>query len=184
VFPKKKPSRGHNSGVSTIYLIRHADAGDPWEFPKDDSKRALSRFGKEQAKDMAAQIRGFGIREIFTSPAQRCEDTVQYFRRSFNAKVEQTPILSPNRPNVITPFMRTLPSEPVLVCTHSDNIYAFLKQIHEEDRVEIPKMIAIPCGSFYVVEREGTIFTSVKYVPPNTAPPAPTKDEEEDVWVE
>ena len=169
--------------MSTMYLIRHADAGEPWEYPKDDNERPLSRHGREQAKEMASLIKDFNISQIFTSFADRCQETAQYLARETRAKAEPSAMLTQNRGNVVTSFLRTIPHEPTVVVTHSDNIYAFLKTIHDDDKVEIPPRIAVPCGSFYVVQRATTVFTSVKYVPPGVPPEAPEFDEADDGWV-
>lgn len=169
--------------MSVVYLTRHADAGDPWEYPRDDTKRGLSRIGKHQADEMGLALRGKEIVRIHTSSAERCQETAQHFHRKLHVPVVVDAMLAPASGNMITAAMRTFPQETAVVCTHSDNIYAFLKTIHEEDDVVVPSRITVPCGSFYMVERAAALFTKITYIAPGAPIPAPPEPSDAE-WVE
>ena len=62
-----------------IYLLRHADAGDPARWEGDDAERPLSGKGLRQAGRLAAMLRGLGWRPdaILTSPKRRAAETAE-----------------------------------------------------------------------------------------------------------
>lgn len=61
----------------TLYLIRHADAGDPSEWIGPDTERPLSGKGVKQVARLAATLLAAetAIDEIRYSPARRCVET-------------------------------------------------------------------------------------------------------------
>ncbi len=63
--------------AQTLYLIRHADAGDPSEWIGPDAERPLSGKGVKQAARLAATMLAAetAIDEIRHSPARRCAET-------------------------------------------------------------------------------------------------------------
>ena len=65
------------SAVRTLYLIRHADAGDPSEWIGPDAERPLSGKGVKQAARLAAMLLAAETRidSIRHSPARRCVET-------------------------------------------------------------------------------------------------------------
>lgn len=60
-----------------LYLVRHADAGDPAEWIGPDSERPLSSKGVKQAARLAAALvaAGTNVGSLRTSPARRCTET-------------------------------------------------------------------------------------------------------------
>ena len=65
------------SAARTLYLIRHADAGDPSEWIGPDAERPLSGKGVKQAARLAAMLLAAETRidSIRHSPARRCVET-------------------------------------------------------------------------------------------------------------
>jgi phosphohistidine phosphatase len=65
------------SVVKILYLIRHADAGDPSEWTGPDAERPLSGKGVKQAARLAATLLAAEtqIDSIRHSPARRCAET-------------------------------------------------------------------------------------------------------------
>jgi phosphohistidine phosphatase len=62
-----------------LYLLRHADAGDPMAWPGDDAERPLSAKGKRQARRLGSLLAGIGWRPdvILTSPKIRAAQTAR-----------------------------------------------------------------------------------------------------------
>jgi phosphohistidine phosphatase len=60
-----------------LYLVRHADAGDPAEWIGPDAERPLSSKGVKQAARLAAALvaAGTSVGSLRTSPARRCTET-------------------------------------------------------------------------------------------------------------
>ena len=65
------------SAARTLYLVRHADAGDPSEWTGPDAERPLSGKGVKQAARLAATLLAAEtqIDSIRHSPARRCAET-------------------------------------------------------------------------------------------------------------
>jgi phosphohistidine phosphatase len=70
--------------MKTIYLLRHAEAGETGS-DMGDSERALTQTGQAQARLMARRMRGLEKRLdlVFTSPAVRAMQTARAFRREY-----------------------------------------------------------------------------------------------------
>jgi len=60
-----------------LYIVRHADAGDPAEWIGPDAERPLSSKGVKQAARLAAALvaAGTNVGSLRTSPARRCTET-------------------------------------------------------------------------------------------------------------
>ncbi|HTK45392.1 MAG TPA: histidine phosphatase family protein [Patescibacteria group bacterium] len=72
-----------------LYLLRHADAGDPMAWPGDDAERPLSAKGKRQARRLGSLLADIGWKPdvILTSPKVRAVQTARLVGRA----VEVTP---------------------------------------------------------------------------------------------
>jgi phosphohistidine phosphatase len=66
-----------NDRERSIFLVRHADAGDPSEWIGPESQRPLSEKGIKQASRLAAVLLDSKLHldSIRTSPARRCAET-------------------------------------------------------------------------------------------------------------
>jgi phosphohistidine phosphatase len=65
--------------VRQLFLLRHADAGDPGAWPGDDAARPLSDKGERQAERLGAFLAGVGFRpdSIISSPRVRALRTAE-----------------------------------------------------------------------------------------------------------
>ena len=73
-----------------LYLLRHADAGDPEEFRGDDAQRPLSNKGRRQASTMGRFLnqRGFKPDAILSSPKIRARQTAELVAAALDTKVQ------------------------------------------------------------------------------------------------
>ena len=62
-----------------LYLIRHADAGDPIDWEGDDEDRPLTDLGHRESRELAAafQKTGHHIRFVVSSPLVRAKETAE-----------------------------------------------------------------------------------------------------------
>ena len=62
-----------------LYLLRHADAGDPMAWTSDDALRPLSAKGRRQAERLARHLVaiGFETDAIISSPKLRARETAE-----------------------------------------------------------------------------------------------------------
>ncbi len=70
-----------------LYLIRHADAGNPLDWDGDDADRPLTELGRSQAQALGAAFRARGVvvDAILTSPLTRTVQTAGEFHEALGA---------------------------------------------------------------------------------------------------
>lgn len=61
----------------TIYLVRHAKAGDRSQWDGPDDLRPLSKAGRRQAEALIEQLADAPVERVVTSPHVRCRQTVE-----------------------------------------------------------------------------------------------------------
>ena len=73
-----------------LYLLRHADAGDPTAWPGDDAERPLSAKGRRQARRLGSMLADIGWKPdlILTSPKVRAAQTARLVGRAVDVKPE------------------------------------------------------------------------------------------------
>jgi phosphohistidine phosphatase len=73
-----------------LYLLRHADAGDPYAWKGEDAARPLSGKGRRQADRLGAHLAriGFEVDVILTSPKLRALETATIVGEAIGAKPE------------------------------------------------------------------------------------------------
>ena len=78
----------HGSGSLSLFLLRHADAGDPAAWIGDDAARPLSKKGRKQARVLGAHLDDLhlGIDAILTSPRVRAADTARIVGKAIGVK--------------------------------------------------------------------------------------------------
>jgi phosphohistidine phosphatase len=71
-----------------LYLLRHADAGDPMAWPGDDAERPLSPKGKRQARRLGSLLADIGWKPdvILTSPKVRAAQTARLVGQAVEVK--------------------------------------------------------------------------------------------------
>ena len=81
--------------MTTLYLLRHAHAGNPEKFSGDDAARPLSEKGRRQAERLGRALASFGeAPDLFvTSPKVRAEETARIVAQAVGAKVVVDPRL-------------------------------------------------------------------------------------------
>lgn len=90
--PSEVPSTTGGTPASAelveLYLLRHADAGDPMTWTGDDAERPLSSKGRRQAKRLGSLLAGIKLRPdvILTSPKLRAADTAKIVGKAVSVK--------------------------------------------------------------------------------------------------
>jgi phosphohistidine phosphatase len=74
-----------------LYLLRHADAGDPMAWPGDDAERPLSAKGKRQARRLGSMLADIGWKPdlILTSPKVRAAQTARLVGRAVDVTPDE-----------------------------------------------------------------------------------------------
>jgi phosphohistidine phosphatase len=75
--------------VTSLHLLRHADAGDPSAWRGDDAARPLSPKGVRQAKRLGRHLAaiGFDTDAIVSSPKRRARETADIVAAALDAEV-------------------------------------------------------------------------------------------------
>lgn len=63
--------------MTTLYLVRHAQSRPLAHQPEPEWR--LSEIGAEQARGLVGVLRSLGVQRVYTSPFQRCRDTLAPF---------------------------------------------------------------------------------------------------------
>jgi phosphohistidine phosphatase len=76
------------AGGLVLYLLRHADAGDPATWPGDDGVRPLSKKGRKQARRLGRHLDSIGVdlAALVTSPKVRAADTARLVGKALGVK--------------------------------------------------------------------------------------------------
>lgn len=69
----------HDRSTTQLFLLRHADAGDPEAWAGSDNERPLSPKGEAQAERLATFLHGvrFGVDAVISSPKVRARRTAE-----------------------------------------------------------------------------------------------------------
>jgi phosphohistidine phosphatase SixA len=149
----------------TIYLVRHAKAGNRRAWQDEDYLRPLPPSGQRQAKAIVETLAGAGVERTISSPYVRCRQTIDPLAQRLRLPVELSDALAEGAP--VSETMRLIDKvvmATTVLCTHGDvieNMLGYLRE-HEvpldDDRLEK--------GSIWVLETNDTEITAGHYTPP------------------
>jgi 8-oxo-dGTP diphosphatase len=148
-----------------LYLLRHAKAGDRDAWTEDDRLRPLTGKGRRQAEAFVGLFRDRAIDRVLSSPYVRCVQTVRPLALARRLPVEESELLAEGaRIGPAMGMLRGLSGTAVL-SGHGDLIPALVEHLHDRGMtMEDPPVWRK--GSIWVLERDGGLFTSARYLPP------------------
>jgi 8-oxo-dGTP diphosphatase len=150
----------------TVYLVRHAKAGDPAEWGGDDVERPLSKPGRRQAERLAGTLGDVPFARLISSPALRCVQTLEPLAGRLRVAVEAEPALAEGRgARSALELIAGLGSEAVALSTHGDVMIQVLDAL-VADGMELEDPFAFAKGCTWVLERDGERFVRGRYLPP------------------
>jgi len=126
-----------------IYLLRHAHAGNKRTWSGPAGRRPLSAAGRREAAGLVRVLDGRPITTILSSPALRCEQTVQPLAEH-----------------------RSLPVglDDVVLCTHGELIGQLLGLLRERG-APIGRHAQWPKGSTWLLRLTGDRVAGATYLP-------------------
>ena len=80
-----------------ILLVRHASAGDRYEWEGDDNLRPLDERGRRQADELVELLVEYEVTRLLSSPSLRCIQTVEPFAQARGLDIEIRDELSEGR---------------------------------------------------------------------------------------
>ena len=107
----------------TLYLIRHADAGQRNPFSPTDHLRELGEEGWRQAARIADRLGDSGVTRVLSSPYPRCVQTVEPLARRVGVEVEPDRALAEAADGrLVLALLRDLAGTSAALCSHGDVI--------------------------------------------------------------
>ena len=155
----------------TIYLVRHAKAGDRSLWQGDDWLRPLSRAGHAQASALLTVLEDAHFDRVLSSRYVRCMETVVPIAgvRRLAIEVEDSLAEGGDVESVLA-LVRKYIRTGAVFCSHGDVIPAVLSSLAASG-VDLGPDPRCPKGSTWVLEADdGVDVTSVSYLP---SPPEP-----------
>jgi phosphohistidine phosphatase SixA len=139
----------------TVFLIRHALAGNRDEWDEADDIRPLSKKGQRQAERIADLLACRGIERVVSSPSLRCVQTVRPLADRLNLAVETSESLAEgvDADHVVALF-RSVRSTRSALCTHGDVIPTLLDALVVRDGLVLPQDYPCAKGSAWECEQD------------------------------
>ncbi|HEY8543880.1 MAG TPA: phosphoglycerate mutase family protein [Acidimicrobiales bacterium] len=153
--------------MPTVYVIRHADAGNRSAWRGDDNLRPLSRKGRRQAEAIARELAGAGATRLVSSPSARCIETLEPLAVVTGLTIETDARLREGSDGAaalaLSDELRELGDVAVL-CSHGDVIPDLLSELRGLG-ITFHHEPTWPKGSTWVLSGDGTGWTDAHHIP-------------------
>lgn len=151
----------------TLYLVRHAHAGDRSAWNGDDCERPLSTKGQAQAAALLARYDTRLITRVLSSPAVRCRQTVEPIAAKNGLEVAICAPLDEGSPaDEGIALLRSLAGEQVVLCSHGDVIPDIIRTLAAAGLPLTGDRAAASKAGVFEIETDGTELLSASYLPP------------------
>ena len=150
----------------TIYLVRHAKAGERRTWTDDDMLRPLSKAGWAQAEALAVRLADHEPSVLLSSPYVRCVQTLEPLGALIDCEVVIEQRLCEHEPfEPVLDLLSEVPNHAVL-CSHGDIIPATIAAL-ERRGMEIVSEADWRKASVWVIKRSKKgRFSKAKVWPP------------------
>jgi broad specificity phosphatase PhoE len=151
----------------TIYLVRHAKAGERGVWEGDDHLRPLSGRGHLQARGLLEVLEDAQFDRVLSSPYVRCMETVVPIAGERGVAIEPVDALAEGAALEETlALIDKHAAHGAVFCTHGDVIPMLLSH-YANQGVEIGSAPQWPKGSTWALETGATgDVTAARYLPP------------------
>ncbi|HJR96376.1 MAG TPA: NUDIX hydrolase [Actinomycetota bacterium] len=146
-----------------VYLVRHAKAGDREAWSEDDVLRPVTRKGRAQAEGLVMVFRQLPVDLVLSSPYVRCVQTVRPLAIARSVPLEEHDALAEGTPTADALSLVRSRGGAVVMCSHGDVVPAVVRALaeHGVDMLDPPIWKK---GSTWMLERDGGLFTSARYL--------------------
>ncbi len=154
----------------TIFLVRHAKAGNRSDWNGDDWLRPLTTSGQTQARGLLAQFHAERFTTILSSPYVRCMETVVPLASAHGLPIVPTEALAEDHTiDEVLAVLHAHGDGGLVVCSHGDIIPMVLTHLAA---LGTDLGVAPRCekGSTWVIDGDLDAVPTARYLPP----PAPT----------
>jgi len=145
----------------SVFLVRHAHAGDRGDWEGDDRLRPLSKKGWKQARAIAEQLEPLGVGRLISSPYPRCVQTLEPLAERLGRKIENDDRLAEGAALAALDLVREA-GEGAALCTHGDVCVDILGHLARQGVVR--GALEAEKGSTWVLELAGERIVSARYL--------------------
>lgn len=153
----------------TVYLVRHAHAGDRGSWDGDDRLRPITKKGMRQSEGIAATLLKRGVDEVRSSPYVRCVQTVRPLAKAAKLPLVETDMLAEGADTSgLLDFIGSTAGCDVVLCSHGDVIPETLDRLARRG-VELRSstgMFECRKGSTWAVDVDNGVPVTARYSPP------------------
>lgn len=150
----------------TIYVARHAHAGQRSAFTGDDRLRPLSHRGEAQADGIAADLVACGANLLLSSPARRCVQTLEPLAAKLGLDVIEDDRLFEGATRAeVAELIDEVADGDAVLSSHGDVVPIVLKLLVEQG-MQPERELIWQKGSVWVVERRNGGWGPGRYLPP------------------
>jgi 8-oxo-dGTP diphosphatase len=151
----------------TVYLVRHAKAGDRHVWEGNDEDRPLSGRGRIQSRGLVPLLADATFDRLLSSPYVRCMETLIPLAAQRGLAIEPVEALAEGGGlDDAVALVRKHVEHGAVLCTHGD-IIPMLLSYYADRGVDIGKSPQWPKGSTWILETDATNEVVVaSYVPP------------------
>jgi 8-oxo-dGTP diphosphatase len=151
----------------TVYLVRHAKAGERAQWKGDDRQRPLSRRGHQQAQLLIDVLADARFERILSSPYIRCMQTVAPLAGARELALEPAYVLAEGEPlSEALELVQKHAISGAVLCMHGD-LLPMLLDHYESSHVEFTHELRWPKGCTWVLDTDATgEVVRARYLPP------------------
>lgn len=157
-FRAVREDRQHKS--RTLIVLRHAKASPRNGYDGDDLERPLDESGFVEAKGLIGVLSAYGIRQVVSSPALRCVQTVEPFAHSISTFLEiDERMFEEAKPSLVRRSLAALleRKKPTVVCTHRPNLPTIFDELGQ-------KFADLNPGEAVVIHHRKGIVCAVEHI--------------------
>ncbi len=149
----------------SVYVVRHAKAGDRESWTEPDFVRPLSTKGWAQARALADRLSDAGVTTLVSSPYVRCVQTLEPLAERLGAKVATDDRLAEGSAFTETLELLAEVGDGAVLCSHGDVVPDLIRALQRRGMlVETPADWRK--ATLWVLESDGDQFVRGSVEPP------------------
>lgn len=154
--------------TGSLFLIRHANAGDRTLWNGPDHLRPLSKKGLRQSAALVDMLAPHGVDRIVSSPFVRCMQTVAPLAGALGLEIEPVAELAEGNGSHAVSLFEAAAGTNLAVCSHGDVIPACLDLLQRRGMELYTASGLFECkkASTWVVTIDAGQFVEAHYLPP------------------
>jgi phosphohistidine phosphatase SixA len=152
--------------VTSVHVVRHAQAGDRRRWSGPDEARPLSKGGRRQARRLVDLFADEPFVQLLSSPFARCIQTFEPLARARGLRIDPRDELAEGQP---WEYLEKLALEaevvgPTAICVHGDGMRGLIGALFDR-RVAAGAQGDVRKGSTWVLGVSDGVVVSARHVP-------------------